>query len=121
MTDDLERLEALARQIQSWSIEARKGYSPSVAQLMVEAGDAILSRIQRVREAEAWREDASGKLIELAKAVVIAHEAGHAAGRAEALEEAAELIKDCVFGSLEPNGVRERLSRAIRALGEKAG
>ena len=122
MTDDLERLEALAKEL-AFLVglnDAEKGgpYQGVAAQRCVEAmrqtSATIPSIIQRVREAKAHVE-------RLQLAVGEASKTAWARGRSEALEEAAALIEDCVIGPHGPYEVRERLSRSIRALGEKAG
>ena len=92
-------------------------------------GPLVLEAAARITELEAENARLKAELLEAQKdepsLLLIAHmdgaDKGRAAGRAEALEEAAALIEDCVIGPHGPYEVRERLSHAIRALGEKAG
>lgn len=156
MTDDLERLEALARAAtpgpwfcndwqrdggpDTWTVEAHRREILSSGQSSIWPGgiekiqianteygerpieDAafiaaanpatILSLIQRVREAESNLDLAMKNSVEIAKRASTA--------RAEALEEAAKVAEDFCIDPLGPYEVQERITAAIRALGEKA-
>lgn len=132
MTDDLERLEALARAARS--ANKQLGYD-ALARACTAA--TILSLIQRVREAEATALQEQKDSSEL---MLIAHmdgaDMGRKAGRAEALEEATKVADDrekkwakAQAGRYAEgkDGRREgahaieaqRIAAAIRALGEK--
>ncbi len=133
MTDDLERLEALAREAREASAKIVKGdcfslaYAEECASLLALHANpsTILSLIQRVREADAWREDASGKAIKPPTELITTYDIGYAAGRAEALEEAADVAGSQTHDHPEMlgdwNAACEHVAAAIRALGEKAG
>lgn len=130
MTDDLERLEALTENISALLALEEAGVTtprvPGLAvSLLTSSRNAILSLIQRVREADAWREDASGKAIKPPTELITTYDIGYAAGRAEALEEAADVAGSQTHDHPEMlgdwNAACEHVAAAIRALGEKAG
>lgn len=126
MTDDLERLEALAKSALELAADFRTGSAQIAKQNYLAAlrPEAILSLIQRVREAETERTtEVMGALSDWrlrASKIESDIAAAHAAGRAEALEEAAKVAEDLRIDPLGPYEVQERITAAIRALGEMA-